>query len=71
MSEREVSEQEIDDRLEEIHEGKDIEDVAHVLQFLGLILFNLRKDFEALGQELDNKKDKSKRKRKNNNNMYT
>jgi len=51
MSEREVSEKEIDDRLEElldIPDDKEFEHLTHTIKFIALILFNLRKDFVEL-----------------------
>ena len=51
MSDREVSEQEIDNRLEElleIPEDKEFEHLTHTIKFLALIMFNMRKDYLEL-----------------------
>ena len=51
MAERVVSEQEIDDQLEkylEIPDNKQFTELTHVIKFLALILFNLRKDYAEL-----------------------
>ena len=48
---KEVSEQEIDDRLEELFDGKERFSIKHMIKFLALILFNLRKDFVELKKD--------------------
>ena len=56
MSEREVTEKEIDNRLEEIINTSDDEGFKnniHVIRLLALILFNLRKDFVELCKVCD------------------
>jgi len=45
---REVSEKEIDDKLEEIFDGDERVRIVHTMKFLALILFNIRKDFQEL-----------------------
>ena len=56
MSKREVSEKEIDNRLEEIintSDDKGFKNVIHVIRLLALILFNIRKDFVELNKIWD------------------
>lgn len=51
MSKREVSEKEIDNRLEEIintSDDKGYKNINHVIRLIALILFNVRKELNEL-----------------------
>lgn len=53
MSEREVSEQEIDDELEHLMEyDGDFKNISHILRLFAKLIFNIRYDIEELKKEL-------------------
>lgn len=70
MSIKEASDKKIDNALEKIMDVNIPLKLEHNLRLIAKLVYNLRKDFEALSQEIRNKKDKPKRKR-NNNSLYS